>query len=64
MAEQIHGTGLGLSLSKNIAEAMGGYFSVISELGAGSVFTLHLPVAEDPKSQMPLEVRVDGSTEK
>jgi len=64
VAEQIHGTGLGLSLSKNIAEAMGGYFSVISELGAGSVFTLHLPVAEDPKSQMPLEVRVDGSTEK
>src|SRR5438874_1616975 len=47
VAEQIHGTGLGLSLSKSIAEAMGGRLTAVSELGAGSVFTLHLPVVED-----------------
>lgn len=48
-AEQIHGTGLGLSLSKNIAEAMGGELSVVSELEVGSVFTLHLQITEEHK---------------
>jgi len=46
-AAQIHGTGLGLPLARHIVEAMGGRISVQSELGVGSVFTLHLPVAED-----------------
>lgn len=44
---QIHGTGLGLALAKNIAEAMGGRLSVTSKLGVGSTFVLHLPCAED-----------------
>jgi len=43
-AAQIHGTGLGLPLAKNIAEAMGGRITVVSKLGVGSVFTLHLPI--------------------
>ena len=51
-AEQIHGTGLGLSVAKSIAEAMGGKVTVASELSVGSVFTLHLPVAEEHKLQM------------
>ena len=42
-AAQIHGTGLGLPLAKNIAEAMGGKITVVTKLGVGSVFTLHLP---------------------
>jgi len=41
---QIHGTGLGLAVAKEIAEAMGGTLSVNSELGMGSTFTLHLPI--------------------
>ncbi len=49
-ASQIHGTGLGLPLAKNIAESMGGRLSVESKLGSGSVFTLHLPAARDAKS--------------
>ena len=44
-AAQIHGTGLGLSLAKHLAEAMGGRLSVISEIGVGSIFTLHLQLA-------------------
>ena len=52
-AEQIHGTGLGLSLSKTIAEAMGGKLTVVSEPGVGSVFTLHLPIAEENSSHVP-----------
>jgi signal transduction histidine kinase len=43
-AAQAHipGTGLGLSVSKHLAEAMGGRLSVRSEVGVGSTFTLHL----------------------
>jgi len=43
-AAQIHGTGLGLSLAKRIAEAMGGWISVTSELARGSTFTLNMPI--------------------
>jgi|GEM_PF-644794 signal transduction histidine kinase len=44
VAAQIRGTGLGLAIAKHIAEGMGGYISVTSELEVGSTFTLHLPV--------------------
>jgi len=42
---QIHGSGLGLSLVRRIAEAHRGRVTVTSQHGVGSVFTLHLPVA-------------------
>jgi signal transduction histidine kinase len=45
-AAQIHGTGLGLPLARDIAEAMGGSLTVASEPGKGSRFTLHLRVAD------------------
>jgi signal transduction histidine kinase len=44
-SKQTHGTGLGLSLTKEIVEAMGGRITVKSEPGRGSAFTLHLPIA-------------------
>jgi signal transduction histidine kinase len=50
-AAQIHGTGLGLPLAKRIAEAMGGHISVVSELGVGSEFTIHIP-AEHGSAQV------------
>jgi signal transduction histidine kinase len=45
-ASQTHGTGLGLSLAKEAAEAMGGRLTVTSHLGEGSAFTLHFPAAK------------------
>ena len=39
------GTGLGLALAKNFAEAMGGWLTVASKPGKGSAFTIHLPAA-------------------
>lgn len=44
-AAQIHGTGLGLSLTKSMAEAMGGRLTVESTPHKGSTFTLSLPIA-------------------
>ncbi len=37
------GTGLGLSLSRSFAQMMDGDITVVSQPGAGSVFTMRLP---------------------
>jgi signal transduction histidine kinase len=39
------GVGLGLSISRDLARAMGGDIVVRSELGVGSTFTVTLPAA-------------------
>lgn len=41
---QIHGSGLGLALVKEIADAHGGSVSAASELGKGSMFVIEFPV--------------------
>ncbi|MHB8624915.1 MAG: GAF domain-containing protein [Aggregatilineales bacterium] len=51
------GAGLGLSIVKRIVEAHGGYVTVKSEVGAGSIFTVCLPHAESPGA---LYVLADG----
>ena len=42
-SRNLGGTGLGLAIVKHIAQAHGGNVTVESTLGAGSVFTIHLP---------------------
>jgi len=41
---RVSGTGLGLSVSQRLADLLGGRISVESEVGAGTIFTLHLPL--------------------
>jgi signal transduction histidine kinase len=43
----VSGVGLGLYLGRNVMEQMGGKIGVVSEVGRGSRFTLHLPVWRD-----------------
>jgi signal transduction histidine kinase len=43
VADQVHGTGLGLNLVKKIVEAHGGTVAVQSEPGAGTNFMLRIP---------------------
>jgi signal transduction histidine kinase len=46
IAAQIHGTGLGLTLARSVAEAMGGNLTATSEAGKESAFHLDLRVAD------------------
>jgi CheY-like chemotaxis protein len=45
---EVEGTGIGLVLSRRLAEAMGGSLEVESEIGRGSTFWVELPLAEAP----------------
>jgi signal transduction histidine kinase len=48
-----HGTGLGLPISRQIIEHLGGRLWVDSAPGAGATFTFELPVATPAAAQEP-----------
>ncbi|MCI8660285.1 MAG: response regulator [Lachnospiraceae bacterium] len=56
----IHGTGLGLTIAKNIVEKLGGTIDVHSQEGKGSVFTVTLRF---PIRQQPFVSAVEGETD-
>ena len=52
LSRKYAGTGLGLSLVKNLIEAHGGQIQVQSEVGKGSVFSLYFPL--NPADKLPV----------
>jgi PAS domain S-box-containing protein len=50
MTREYEGTGLGLSVTKQVVEEMGGSVAVDTEKGEGTCFTVWLPLAEEERS--------------
>jgi two-component system sensor histidine kinase/response regulator len=46
MTRKFGGTGLGLTISKNICESLGGSLSVTSQLGKGTTFSAEIPAGD------------------
>ena len=52
-ANQIHGSGLGMAITKNLTELMGGSIQVESQPGKGSTFTVELELQIEEKEKNP-----------
>src|SRR4029450_5611186 len=54
LQRRVKGTGLGLPLSRKLAELLGGRISVKSELGIGSTFSVTIPLAYRTQAPAPI----------
>ena len=63
LTNKIQGTGLGMAITKNLIEAMGGSIDVESELGRGSCFEvfMDLKIAEDQSVSSSQQIEKDES---
>ena len=61
MTNKIQGTGLGMAITRNLVEAMGGTIDVESELGQGSCFEvlIDLKIAEDRTAALAAQEETD-----
>ena len=53
LSKAFQGTGLGMSITKDFVELMGGNIEVFSEVNVGSTFTITLPLEKEEKPVVP-----------
>ena len=63
LSRPYEGTGLGLTLVKELVEMHSGSVTVQSELGVGSCFTVNLPIAESRTAIENQSIRIDAKSE-
>ncbi|MBN4078347.1 response regulator, partial [Nitrospina gracilis] len=61
-ADQIEGTGIGLTISKKIIESMGGTIGFESVVGEGSFFYIDVPVSDKKPVSLEIEVSSDSTS--